>query len=153
LGIGVAAEYAHAMSFIDTLLLVLHIGIAIFALGPLTAVTSITPRYIRARNVEVLRYLNRSTRRFGLLSIGVFLFGALLGRSDLGLPYLSISMTLFVVAAVLLVIIERDQRAAIRALSSESTADDAKVQTGRIAALSGITALIWLVVLVLMVVY
>ncbi|WP_169983432.1 MULTISPECIES: hypothetical protein [unclassified Microbispora] len=139
------------MSPLDHLLLWLHIGFAIFALGPLTAVTSVTPRYIRARDLSVLRYLHRATRLFGLLTIGVFLFGLLLGRSALGAPYLSVSMTLFVVGAVLLVIVERDQRTAIAALSSESTADDAKVQTGRIAALAGISALIWLVVLFLMV--
>ncbi|GLW26355.1 MULTISPECIES: hypothetical protein [Microbispora] len=139
------------MSPLDHLLLWLHIGFAIFALGPLTAVTSVTPRYIRAREIGVLRYLHRSTRLFGLLTIGVFLFGLLLGRSALGAPYLSVSMTLFVVAAVLLVIVERDQRTAIEALSTESPADDAKVQTGRIAALGGISALIWLVILFLMV--
>ncbi|MBP2707169.1 hypothetical protein JOL79_25620 [Microbispora sp. RL4-1S] len=139
------------MSFLDNLLLWLHIGFAIFAIGPLTAVTSVTPRYIRARDLNVLRYLHRTTRLFGLLTLGVFLFGLLLGRGSLGLPYLSASMTLFVVAAVLLVIIERDQRTAIQALSTESPEDDAKVQTGRIAALSGITALIWLVILFLMV--
>lgn len=124
---------------------------AIFALGPLTAVTSVTPRYIRARDVNVLRYLNRSTRLFGLLTLGVFLFGMLLGGGALGRPYLSASMTLFIVAGALLMIIERDQRTAIQALSTETTEDDAKVQTGRIAALSGITALIWLVILALMV--
>ncbi|GIH72953.1 hypothetical protein [Sphaerimonospora thailandensis] len=138
------------MSFSD-LLLWLHVGFAIFAIGPLTAVTSVTPRYIRARDLNVLRYLNRSTRLFGLLTLGVFLFGMLLGGGVLGRPYLSASMTLFVVAAVLLMIIERDQRTAIQALSTETTEDDAKVQTGRIAALSGITALIWLVILALMV--
>ncbi|ETK31061.1 hypothetical protein [Microbispora sp. ATCC PTA-5024] len=139
------------MSFLDKLLLWLHIGFAIFAIGPLTAVTSVTPRYIRAGEVGVLRYLNRSTRLFGLLTLGVFLFGLLLGRSALAQPYLSASMTLFIVAAVMLVIIDRDQRSAILALSSESREDDAKVQTGRIAALAGITALIWLVILFLMV--
>ncbi|MEW9529069.1 hypothetical protein [Microbispora sp. NPDC049125] len=139
------------MSFLDKLLLWLHIGFAIFAIGPLTAVTSVTPRYIRAREVGVLRYLNRSTRLFGLLTLGVFLFGLFLGGSALARPYLSASMTLFIVAAVMLVIIDRDQRSAILALSTESTDDDAKMQTGRIAALSGITALIWLVILFLMV--
>ncbi|MEZ0073415.1 hypothetical protein [Planotetraspora sp. GP83] len=139
------------MSFPDKLLLWLHIGFAIFAIGPLTAVTSVTPRYIRARDVNVLRYLSRSTRLFGLLTLGVFLFGLLLGRSALAKPYLSASMTLFIVAAVLLVIIDRDQRSAILALTTESREDDARMQTGRIAALSGVTALIWLVILFLMV--
>ncbi|GGK69167.1 membrane protein [Sphaerisporangium melleum] len=139
------------MSFLDKLLLWLHIGFAIFAIGPVTVATSFTPRYIRAKDVGVLRHLHRTTRIFGVLTLGVFLFGILLGRSVLGLPYLSISMTLFIVGAVLLFVIERDQRAAVRALSTETPADDAKVQTGRIATLSSIMALIWLVILVLMV--
>jgi K+-transporting ATPase A subunit len=133
------------------LLLWLHIGFAIFALGPVTAATMSTPRFIRARNLDVLRHLHRTTRIYAIASVGVFLFGVLLGREYLGRPYLSVSMTLFIVAAVLLVVVERDQGAALRALGNENPEDDAKVQTGRIATLSGLTALIWLVILVLMV--
>ncbi|MET8387091.1 hypothetical protein ABZV14_29250 [Streptosporangium canum] len=133
------------------LLLWLHIGFAIFALGPVTAATMSTPRFIRAKDVNVLRYLHKTTRVYAIAAIGVFLFGLLLGREYLGKPYLSISMTLFIVAAVLLVIVDRDQITAIRVLSNENPDDDAKVQTGRIAALSGMMTLIWLVILVLMV--
>ncbi|MDH2428784.1 hypothetical protein [Sphaerisporangium sp. TRM90804] len=139
------------MSFLDKILLWLHIGFAIFALGPVTAATMFTPRYIRAKDLNVLRYLHRSTRIFGLLTLGVFLFGLAAGGRNLGLPYLSISMTLFIVAAVLLVIIDRDQRTAVRVLSNDVPEDDAKVQTGRIATLAAIMALIWLIILVLMV--
>ncbi|GIH77258.1 hypothetical protein [Planobispora longispora] len=136
----------------NDLLLWLHIGFAIFALGPVTAATVSTPRFIRARNVDVLRYLNRTTRAYAIASVGVFLFGALLGREFLGRPYLSVSMTLFIVAAVLLFIVERDQRTAIRALGDEDAdGDDAKGQTARIAMLSGLVSVIWLVILVLMV--
>jgi hypothetical protein len=97
------------MSFLDKLLLWLHIGFAIFAIGPVTATTMFTPRYIRARDVNVLRYLHRSTRIFGILTLGVFLAGLALGGSNLGKPYLSVSMTLFIVALVLLVAIDRDR--------------------------------------------
>lgn len=133
------------------LLLWLHIGFAIFALGPVTAATMSTPRFIRAKDVNVLRYLHKTTRIYAIAAVGVFLFGLILGREYLGKPYLSISMTLFIVAAVLLVIVDRDQITAIRVLSNENPDDDAKVQTGRIAALSGMMTLIWLVILVLMV--
>ncbi|MEO3862963.1 hypothetical protein [Acrocarpospora sp. B8E8] len=139
------------MSFSDKVLLWLHIAFAIFAIGPLTAVTSYVPRYIRARDLNVLRFLKRAGRLFGSLTLGVFLFGALLGRSDLAKVYLTVSMTLFIVAAVLLVIIDRDMSKALRALENDNPEDDAKVQTGRIAALGGVTSLIWLVILVLMV--
>ncbi|GAA3442275.1 hypothetical protein [Planomonospora venezuelensis] len=106
------------------LLLWLHIGFAIFALGPVTAATVSTPRFIRARNVDVLRYLHRTTRAYAIAGVGVFLFGVLLGREYLGKPYLSVSMTLFIVAMVLLVIVERDQRAAIRILGGGAPARD-----------------------------
>ncbi|MEV4095298.1 hypothetical protein [Streptosporangium saharense] len=133
------------------LLLWLHIGFAIFALGPLTAVTMSTPRFIRSRDLNVLRYLHRTTRIYAIGAIGVFVAGVLLGRDYLGKPYLSISMTLFIVAAVLLVIVDRDQAAAIKLLSAEPSTDDVKAQRARIGAFSGVIALIWLVILVLMV--
>ncbi|MFC4587273.1 hypothetical protein [Sphaerisporangium corydalis] len=139
------------MSFLDKLLLWLHIGFAIFAIGPVTAATMFTPRYIRARDSAVLRYLHRTTRIFGVLTLGVFLFGLAIAGRNIGKPYLSVSMTLFIVAAVLLVIIDRDQSTAVRVLSNDIPEDDAKVQTGRIATLSSVMALIWLVILVLMV--
>ncbi|WP_433350752.1 hypothetical protein ACQP25_41635 [Microtetraspora malaysiensis] len=139
------------MSLFGKVVLWLHIGFAIFAIGPLTAVTSSVPRYIRSRDVAVLRYLQRATRIFGVLTLGVFATGLVLGGDKLGAPYLSASMTLFVVALALMVFIERDEGAAIRALTNENPKDDAKVQVGRIAAMGGITAVIWLVILFLMV--
>src|SRR5881394_2890648 len=64
---------AQHMSGAHRLLLILHIGFAIFTLGPLTAATMATPRYIRRGDVAVLRYLRRSTQLYGLLSLGVIL--------------------------------------------------------------------------------
>ncbi|SNT41912.1 hypothetical protein SAMN05216276_104130 [Streptosporangium subroseum] len=133
------------------LLLWLHLGFAIFALGPVTAATMSTPRFIRAKDLNVLHYLHKTTRIYAIAAVGVFVFGVLLGRDYLGKPYLSVSMTLFIVAAVLLVIVDRDQITAIRVLGNENPDDDAKVQTGRIATLSSIVTLIWLIILVLMV--
>ncbi|SDQ47999.1 hypothetical protein [Thermostaphylospora chromogena] len=132
------------------LLLWLHVGFSIFALGPLTAVTMAAPRAIRNRSTELLRFLHRSTRIYGVASLGVFVFGLALGGSALGRPYLTVSMTLFIVAIVLLVIIERDLRTAVRVMESPDTDDDARAQSGRIAAMSGVVALIWLVILFLM---
>ncbi|WP_030451941.1 hypothetical protein [Herbidospora cretacea] len=139
------------MSFLDKLLLWLHIAFAIFAIGPLTVVTSSIPRYIRKQDLNVLHYLKRMGRVFGLLTLGVFLFGLLLGGGNLGEVYLTVSMTLFIVAAVMLVIIDRDTKKAIAALENDDPSDDGRVQTAKIAALGGIVALIWLVILVLMV--
>ncbi len=175
----------------NRLLLFLHIGFAIFTLGPLTAATMSTPRYIRRGDVAVLRYLRRATHLYGLLSLGVILFGVLLVRGDFAKVWLTASITLMIVALVLLLIVERDQAKAIKALEAvvadrastarenkpvpadkpyeagggEAPAEEpapapalvadltvAEVERGRIAAISGVVALIWLVILVLMIV-
>jgi Ca2+/Na+ antiporter len=196
------------MSSSDRLLLILHVGFAIFTLGPLTAATMATPRYIRRHDIAVLRYLTRATRIYGLGTLGIFLFGLFLAHGDLARVWLSASMTLFVVAFVLLVLVERDQRRAIHALQvaiaagqislpertgrrpdaatsgkdeaeagaeadqaggeapqrdAEDEATDvaprragddiARVERGRIASISGVVALIWLVILFLMIWY
>ncbi|TDC97368.1 hypothetical protein [Actinomadura sp. 7K507] len=172
----------------DHLLLFFHIGFAIFALGPLTAATMSTPRYIRKRNLVVVRYLHRATQIYGVASLGIFLFGLLLAQGDLAEVWLSASMTLFIVALVLLLIIERDQRKAAHLLevagagepreavpaepagtkkkdgkdgedaeagekkrSAKADGDIAQVERGRLAAMSGVVALIWIVILLLMV--
>ena len=194
------------MSSGDRLLLILHIGFAIFALGPITAATMATPRYIRRADASVVRYLNRMTRIYGLLTLGIFVFGLLLSHGKFNQAWLSASMTLFIVAFALLFIIERDQRKALHkitlaaaearpapseveppttpttqppttvptdkpvagaetegdATKAEPPApgptparlaerDLARVETGRIATISGVVALIWIVILVLMV--
>lgn len=184
------------MSTSDRILLFLHIGFAIFTLGPLTAATMSSPRYIRKRNVVVVRYLHRTTQIYGIGTLGIFLIGLGLAKGDLAEVWLTVSMTLFVVALVLLLIIERDQRRAAHLLevaaakavpasvparpapseeageageaeggATEAEApaagattepaaggdEIAQVERGRLAAMSGVVALIWLVILVLMV--
>ncbi|SEG99046.1 Predicted integral membrane protein [Nonomuraea solani] len=139
-----------------SLLLWLHIGFAIFTIGPVTAATMAAPRVIRNKNVPALQFVQRTTRIYSLGSLGVLVFGVALGvvmgNGLLGQWYMTASMTLFIVAVVLLVIIDRDLRTAVQALTSENKDDDAKVQTGRIAAISGLLSIIWLVILFLMVV-
>jgi Ca2+/Na+ antiporter len=117
------------MSFTDRLLLWLHIGFAIFTLGPVTAAMMATPRYIRKRDLGVLRYLYRTTRVFGILTVGVFLFGLLLGRHDFNEAWFSAALTLFIVAAVLLVLVVFDQRKAITAIDKALAVDEAKAET------------------------
>jgi hypothetical protein len=106
------------MSFTDRLVIWFHIGFVIFTIGPVTIATMSTPRYIRTRNLVVLRYLSRMTRIFGATSLGVLLFGiiAAQARHEITKPWVTVSMTLFLVALVLLALIMRDQHRAIVAL-------------------------------------
>jgi Predicted integral membrane protein (DUF2269) len=113
------------MSFTDRLVLWLHIAFAIFTIGPISAAIMSTPRYIRTRNIAIVRYLRRMTQIFGLISLGVLIFGIILGQQLdlLAKPWLTASMTLFVVSIALLVLIMRDQRRAIGALEKAAAAE------------------------------
>src|ERR1700684_629955 len=100
------------MSFTDRAILWLHIAVVIFTIGPVTAAIMATPRYIRKRNAVVVGYLYRVTRIYTLASLLILVFGLILADllHDFSKPWLSISLTLYVVAVVLLVLIMRDQR-------------------------------------------
>ena len=203
------------MSFADHVVLWLHLVAAIFTIGPGTAAIMSTPRYIRRQNTVVVGYLYRTTRIYSIAALLTLIFGAVLAgmTHKFSQWWISVSLTLFVVAFVLLILIIRDQRTALTALT---TADDtvaagrgdaarsaevarasaeaagaaettpeglqaepaggeqpatavasdarpelttdprtglrlAAVERGRIAMMGGITAVIWLVILVLMV--
>jgi Ca2+/Na+ antiporter len=202
------------MSFADHAVLWLHLVAAIFTIGPGTAAIMSTPRYIRRQNTVLVGYLYRTTRIYSIAALLTLVFGAVLAgmTHKFSQWWISVSLTLFVVAFVLLVLIMRDQRTAVTALT---TADDtvaaergevartaevarvseavqaaeasaqapgteaasgdqpatavaseaqpaaatdprtglrlAAVERGRIASMGGVTALIWLVILVLMV--
>jgi hypothetical protein len=116
------------MSFTDRLLLWLHIGFVIFTIGPVTVAIMSTPRHIRKRNLVVVRYLFRTTRLFAIISLGVLIAGLVLAKqlNDFSKPWLTVSLTLFVVSLVLLVLILRDQHRAIADLDeAEQDAADA----------------------------
>ena len=203
------------MSFADHAVLWLHLVAAIFTIGPGTAAIMSTPRYIRRQNTVLVGYLYRTTRIYSIAALLTLIFGAVLAgmTHKFSQWWISVSLTLFVVAFVLLMLIIRDQRTALTALT---TADDtvaagradvaasaeaaspsgeaaqapeaapggqqaetagggqpatavasdarpamttdprtglrlAAVERGRIAVMGGITAVIWLVILVLMV--
>lgn len=206
------------MSFADHAILWLHVTAAVFTIGPGTAAIMSTPRFIRKRNPVIVGYLLRTTRIYSLGTLLTLAFGIILTAMTHKFSqwWISVSLTLFVVAFVLLLLIMRDQRKALSALNhtagaaaadgaEESTraadsgaavesgaADGAEqavteggqpaiggaqpatggarpgargahaaaaaaaapltaaVERGRIISLGGVTALIWLVILVLM---
>jgi Predicted integral membrane protein (DUF2269) len=185
------------MSFGDKAILWLHIAAAVFTLGPATVAIMSTPRYIRSRNPVIVGFLLRTTRIYSFGTLLVLVFGLILTAMTHKFSqwWISASLTLFVVAFVLLLLILRDQRRALAALDSAAgaaVADSveesmeaeaeargaaaadaagvtgaqpaaiaappaasaglpAAVERGRIASLGGVTALIWLVILVFMV--
>jgi hypothetical protein len=203
------------MSFADHAVLWLHLVAAIFTIGPGTAAIMSTPRYIRRQNTVLVGYLYRTTRIYSIAALLTLIFGAVLAgmTHKFSQWWISVSLTLFVVAFVLLMLIIRDQRTALTALTtaddtvaaergevarsaevaranaqaaraSEAAAEGqeaeaaggeqtatavasdaqpatgtdprtglrfAAVERGRIAMMGGITAVIWLVILVLMV--
>src|SRR5215469_7337696 len=106
------------MSFGDRAILWLHVTAAIFTIGPSTAAIMSTPRFIRARNPVVVGFLLRTTRIYSFGALLVLVFGLILTgmTHKFSQWWISVSLTLFVVAFVLLVIILRDQRKALAAL-------------------------------------
>ena len=176
------------MSFADHAILWLHVTAAVFTVGPGTAAIMSTPRYVRNRNIAVVRYLSRTTRIYSFAALLTLIFGLILAgmTHKFSQWWISVSLTLFVVAFVLLILVMRDQSKALNALeaveraeASEATGHSedqgaapaengapatgqlaaavirdrhvAAVERGRIASIGGLTALIWLVILVLMV--
>ncbi|HET6186558.1 MAG TPA: hypothetical protein VFE59_06120 [Trebonia sp.] len=137
------------MSFTDHVVLWLHVVAAIFTIGPGTAAIMSTSRYIRKRNTVVVGYLYRITRIYVLASLLTLILGLIITQllHLFGKPWISTSITLYVVAFVLLVLIMRDQPATIAAGDLKTAA----IERGRIASLSGVVRLIWLAVIVLMV--
>jgi hypothetical protein len=176
------------MSFADHAVLWLHVTAAVFTIGPGTAAIMSTPHYIRKRNPVVVGYLFRTTRIYSFAALLTLVFGLILTgmTHKFSQWWISASLTLFVVAFVLLLGILRDQRKALATLdaaegaavadavedivrpevtgeaaatrggqAAATAAGDlrvaAAVERGRIASLGGLTALIWLVILVFMV--
>jgi hypothetical protein len=117
------------MSFSQNLVLWLHVAFVAFTIGPVTLAIMSTPRYIRQRDPRILRYLNRITFVFGLSTLGVAVAGAALASmtSVASKPWVIVAETLFLVALLLLALITRDQRKALRAIED---AAEARVPAG-----------------------
>lgn len=132
----------------------LHIGAAIFAIGPLTVAMTAAPRAIRSGTdgLPLLRWFSRTTRYYGLGSLAVFATGALVvplnKQVDFSDGWLSASMAIFVIAFVLVLFSAYEQRKAMTVIEAGG---DAAVEVGRLSAVAGLTALLWVAILLLMV--
>ena len=118
------------MSFPQHLVLWLHVAFVAFTIGPVTLAILSTPRYIRHRDVRIVRYLNRITFIFALGTLGVLIAGMALASmiSVAGRWWVIVSATLYIVALLLLGLIMRDQRKAIKAIDeAAATAPSSEV--------------------------
>ena len=132
-------------------LLAVHVLAAIVFIGPVTVAASLFPRYARQGEVGVARALHRISRAYAVLGVAVPVFGIATAaqRGVLGDAWLLVSLALTLVAALLLAVeVLPGQTRALAAL----TGDAAAVVPSRLAMSTGVFALIWAVVVVLMIV-
>ena len=137
-----------------TFVLWLHVLAAIFVIGPLTVAMSAAPRAIKAgaESLPLLRWFHRTTRYYGLGALLVFGTGAWVVPLDKHVSFdtawLSAAMAMFIVAFLLVLFSAREQSKAVKMLEA---GNDAAVEAGRMSAVAGFTALLWVAILVLMV--
>lgn len=145
-------------------LLSLHVLGAIIFIGPVTVAVSLFPRYARAaadpteriRALPVLALLHRISTVYAVLGLAVPVFGiaVALQLEVLTDAWLLTSMVLTVAAAVLLAaVVLPTQRQMMAAATAEppALAPDWRRRTVRLASVSGVFALLWAVVTVLMI--
>lgn len=148
-------------------LLSVHVLAAVLTIGPVTVAASMFPRFARAAQQPgiqstspraVLAVLYRICRVYGVIAVFVPAFG-LATAASLGVltdPWLLVSIALTVVAAVLLVVlILPTQRAVVEAAAgAQPVVERPTVVQGlaRLAATTGVFALLWVIVTVLMIV-
>jgi CDP-diglyceride synthetase len=148
-------RYDHAMTFGDRVLLYLHVVLVIFTVGPVTVAIMAAPRTIKSTDQKAIHTQFRITQIYGAGTLLAAIIGGVLAgvRHESSKPWVIISMTLYVVALVIIVLIMREQRRAIAGLDPEvkKPTSDATAARARIASMAGITGIIWLVILIFMV--
>jgi uncharacterized membrane protein len=92
---------------VHTFLKTLHVIAAVFLIGPLVIIPMSGLRAIRIGDLGMVRSAARQTTLYGLLSLLVFALGAAVVPTEpehynFGTPWVTISMTLFIVAVVLI---------------------------------------------------
>jgi uncharacterized membrane protein len=142
----------------DTVLTALHVVAAVFLVGPMAILPMTAMRAVRAGNAPVVEMLGSSTRVFSLASllVAVLGFGVLgvIGKTDkvsvaTGWVLTSIVLYAAALALSLLVVVPSLRRAAAELAGGRT--EGAQALYGRLAASSGIVALLLIAVTVLMV--
>jgi hypothetical protein len=143
---------------VNAVLLSLHVLAAIVLIGPITVAASVFPRYARAAAADssgalaVAGAMHRISLGYSLPAIAVPALGVGLA-SSMGVlteVWLVVSMVLTALAAVLLVTqVNPTQARVLSSLRAGRTVEPALL--GRLSMVTGIFALLWAVVVVLMV--
>lgn len=133
------------------LLLSVHVLAAIVFIGPVTVAASLFPRYAREGSVGVVDALHRISRVYAVLGLAVPVFGIATATQlgVLGDAWLLVSMALTAVAAGLLALVVLPEQA--RVVTAMHAAEPVRI-TPRLGTTTGVFALIWAVVVVLMIV-
>jgi hypothetical protein len=142
---------------VTAVLLSVHVIAAIVLIGPLTAAASLFPRYARRAPAEpgalgAVALLHRISRGYAVvgLAVPVFGIGTAARMGVLGQPWLVVSMVLTAGAAALLAVaIVPIQR---RVLAGLRAGEPAGAALPRLGMVTGMFALTWAVVVVLMIV-
>lgn len=116
-----------------TLLVTLHVVTAIFLVGPLAVAPHSGIRAIRNRDARACRSIARQTTIFGVGSVIVALLGAAVVPTkpewyDFSTTWLTISMTLYIIAAILVfAVVAPSLRTAAKLVGADEHAPDAKL--------------------------
>jgi hypothetical protein len=136
-------------------LLAVHVLAAIVFIGPVTVAASLFPRYARLGEVGVARALHRISRVYAVLGVAVPVFGIATAAQMgvLGDAWLLVSLALTLVAALLLAVeVLPGQTRVLAGLTGPMNPMAAPAVPSRLAMSTGVFALIWAVVVVLMIV-
>jgi uncharacterized membrane protein len=142
----------------DTLLTALHVVAAVFVIGPMAILPMTAMRAVRAGSGPVVEVLARATRVFTLASIVVAFLGfAVLGsvaktdKISVTTGWVLASIVLYLIALGLSLFLVVPALESAGAALATGGADAGRAVYGRIAASSGVVALLLIAVTVLMV--
>ncbi len=143
----------------STFLITLHVVAAVFVVGPMAILPMTAMRAVRAGQGGQVAALARSTSVFSLISLAVAVLGfGALGVSDpkdhytVTTPWVLISFIAYLIALTLtLLAVVPALRSAAEHLAGPAGAEPASSDYRRIGVVSGVAALLLVVVVVLMV--